>query len=393
MPELADYAWLTAPETAPLLTALAEDPAELHIQLERLRKAHGPNRARLALALVELRKRAKEKFGPLSNSMFFTEVGLQQATDIWIARHKTNRFPDGRLVRDYCSGIGGDLIALAERRPVIGFDRSEIVCELARANLGVTQTSYSSEVKLADIQDHPPAADTLWHLDPDRRNDGQRSTQLHWHSPPPELIDDWLATSPHGAVKLAPATRVPQHWEAQAELEWISRDRECRQQLAWFGALAGEACRRRATVVTRNGESYSYVGEANTDVPLTQEVQEFVYDSDPALRAAGLTGSFSEQLGLLALASPTNYLTSVKAIEHPLLSCFRVLEQLPPREKPLAAALRARNIGGLEIKKRGVEIDPNQLLRRLKPRGDQEATVLLTRLGKKEVALLTERHS
>ena len=58
--------------------------------------------------------------------MFFTRLGLEQATDAWVARYKATRFPAGQLLADLCCGIGGDLMALSERGPTRGVDRDPV---------------------------------------------------------------------------------------------------------------------------------------------------------------------------------------------------------------------------------------------------------------------------
>jgi hypothetical protein len=67
-----------------------------------------------------------------------------------------------------------------------------------------------------------------------------------------------------------------------------------------------------------------------------------------------------------------------------------VVEELPYREKQLRAALRERGIGALTIKKRGVDVAPEQLRRRLALRGDEAATIVLTRVDGEGTALLVE---
>ena len=90
-----------------------------------------------------------------------------------------------------------------------------------------------------------------WHIDPDRRATGRRTTNLaSTTSPMSRPIDQLLARCPNGAVKLAPATKVPQHWSDSCELEWISRDRECKQLVAWHGNLACNAGSVRATAIS-----------------------------------------------------------------------------------------------------------------------------------------------
>jgi hypothetical protein len=68
-----------------------------------------------------------------------------------------------------------------------------------------------------------------------------------------------------------------------------------------------------------------------------------------------------------------------------------VVEELPYREKQLRAALRDRHVGALTIKKRGVDVAPEQLRQRLALRGDEAATIVLTRVAGQGTALLVER--
>ena len=75
----------------------------------------------------------------------------------------------------------------------------------------------------------------------------------------------------------------------------------------------------------------------------------------------------------------------------PFVASFRVREVLPAEPKALAKALRERGIGRLEIKKRGVDVDPAALRTKLKLRGDESATLFITRIGAKRVAILADR--
>ena len=396
MSELDDYAWLTAPETALLLDELSDDSAPLLAQLDRLRKLFGPQRASLALEQVELRTRATAKFGELAGRMFFTPIGLQQSTDIWIAEYKAKRFPEQEPVLDYCSGIGGDLLGLAKRGPALGHDRSAASIHFATANLAAAGLADSCELRLGNVEDFAPE-NTCWHLDPDRRQDGKRSTQLCWHSPDETLMRSWLKAVPNGAIKLAPATEVPIDWQQEMELEWISRNRECRQLVAWSGSLAQQPGKRRATKIISREEATdsmtanSYVGLVATPAQTAEQVAEFVYDTDPAIRAAQLTGSLAADLGLQRIGAGECYLTSSIGVQHPLIACFQVSDVLGLKEKQLAAYLRDRGIGTLEIKKRGIEVDAERLRKQLKLKGDQRATLLLTQLGQLRIAIVAQR--
>ena len=84
------------------------------------------------------------------------------------------------------------------------------------------------------------------------------------------------------------------------------------------------------------------------------------------------------------------YVTSDSAFHTPFARSYRVVEHLPYREQQLKAALRARGIGRLTIKKRGVQVVPEDLRRRLSLRGEDEATLVLTRVAGEGTALLVQ---
>ena len=391
MTDIDDYHWLVGPEAERWLTECAQSAEPSHSLQDRLRKVLSAERARLVVQQVELRQKAVEKFGDHANRMFFTDVALQQATDQKIAAYKACRFLERKPTIDYCCGIGGDLIALAEHAPVIGWDRASEMALFTEANLRTWNRDAQARVCVGDVEDHPPTAGDYWHLDPDRRVDGRRSTQVQWHSPTEETIKNWLATAPHGAIKLAPATKLSPEWQAQSELEWITRDRQCRQLVAWFGGLSKSVGQRRATLV--GSTVSSFVGDSQCKASIADKIGDYVFDTDPAIRAAGLTGALAAALSCAVIAAGEAYLTSSGPMEHPLLSRFRVTEILPFRMSELIKRVRKLGIGELEIKTRGVSVQPEELRKKLKLAGSASATLLLTRQGIKEIAIFAERQS
>lgn len=387
MAELSDYSWLTSDEASPWLARFAEDerpPLELQSDL---RRELSSERARLIAEQLDLRRKAVEKFGERAARMFFHRVRLEQATDFWIARYKASRVPEGATIADYCCGIGGDLLALAERGAAAGWDNDEIACRLARANVP------TAAVTCGDVERKTPDGVDMWHLDPDRRDRGRRSTTVAAYAPGPELVDRWLAINPCGAVKLAPAGMAPTSWASHAELEWITRDRQCRQQVAWFGPLATAPGRRRATRIMRSDNVESFVGDPVLHSEPAAAPGRFVFDPDASVLAADLLGAFAAAHNLSTLGPGGAYLTGDAAINVPLATRLAVRDSMPLRPALLAKYLGERRIGTVEIKKRGVAIDPETLRRQLKLRGDGQATLVLTRIGRRELAIVAERVS
>jgi SAM-dependent methyltransferase len=337
---------------------------------------------------VALRRRAKAKF-PEADRMYFTPVGLEQATDGWIAAYKASRFRDcGDLVYDLCCGIGGDLAALARRGPAIGADRDPVAALLAKTN-----SPSAAGVVVSDVADLF-CSSGVWHIDPDRRPGGRRTTQVACYEPGPTVIERLLEANDTGAIKLAPAAELPDQWLRDAEQEWISRGGECRQLVAWFGRLATRPGGRRATVIVGEGEppqTRTLVGDEHISPPVAADFRRYLVEPDAAVLAAGLVGVLADEHGLAAIAPGAVYLTCDRAVFDPAFACFEIREILAFDVKRIKALLRERDIGRLEIKKRGVDIDPETLRSRLRVPGDASATLFVTRRGRSITALLANR--
>jgi hypothetical protein len=399
--DVADYVWLTGDEAAAMLFELAGDNRPLHTLVSQLRRQVSAQRAHLVLEQLELRRRAAAKFAH-PERMFFTRTGLEQATDEWVAAYKTQRFalklagllgtrrggPSSATcaIADLCCGIGGDLMALANVCRAVGVERDPRTAHFASVNSG-------AEVVASDVEQFDRQCVTALHIDPDRRAAGHRTTSIDAFQPGLATLESFLARVPNAAVKLAPATRVPDDWSQRCELEWISRDRECRQLVAWHGALADFPGQRRATLLTTAGglAARTVKGRPNRSIPIASTIDRYVFDVNAAVRAARLTGVLALQHALSALTMGPTYLTSPRPIDDPLLACFEVQDVFPFEPRKLARHLAERAIGTLEVKKRGVDVDPEKLRRELKLGGDNRAALLITRAGESVIAILARR--
>lgn len=388
--DVAVARWLVSDSGAEALAIAAGLTGELTTRLKRLRDHLSPDQAAACLQQCELRVRARTKFSA-AERMFFTPRGLEQATDEAVARYKALRFKGQPSVFDLCSGIGGDLIALADVAPVTGHDLDEVSTVFAEANAAATGHA-DVEVRSADVKSLDLAQCTAWHLDPDRRPDGRRTTRVALHEPSAEEIAAMLRQNSNAAIKLAPAATWPAEWTGQAEWEWISRARQCRQLVAWFGNLAMNPGQRRATIVSSEGTiAGSLVGDPDAIAPVTASAERYILEPDVAVLSAQLSGALAQKHGLSALALGASYLTGSQLPSDPLLAGFEVEEVLPLDLKKLKQLLRARDVGQLEIKVRGVEQDPAAVRKRLALNGKLAKTLLLTKIGESHVAVVARR--
>jgi hypothetical protein len=366
-------------EAATVLADIAETPLS-PAALEKLRKQLGgtvaTQRAAVAFELAELRRRGVNKFTRAAQ-MFFTRKGLEQSTDEWIARYKALRLDaflsPSQSVLDACCGVGGDMVGGAS--PRIGVDSDAILTAYAARNAAVYGVE-ATVVTTTLTADNLPECDA-WHADPDRRVGGRRSTQPDLHEPSLATLAAWRVRTPAAAIKLAPAAQLPDDWQAECELEWISRAGECRQLVAWAGPLAHDPGKRRATKVLNDGTVASFVGKPDAVCGLAPKLGAWIHDFDPAVLAAGLDGALAARHALSRCATRVAYFTSDAAVDDQLVASFRVLEVAPLSRKRLADWVATHNVGTLEIKCRGVDVRPEALRREIKPKGDASATLLI----------------
>jgi hypothetical protein len=392
----AEAQFLTSPATQPWLR-LASGQRNPLAASRLLRKELSADQARLVTRQAELRRLGMQKFS-LAEQMLFTKVGFEQATDEAVARYKAKRLPSEVPLVDLCCGIGGDLMALAGRGPVVGVERDPAVAQFAESNGRLV--GDSARVVVAEATQFAVAGFAAWHIDPDRRREGKRTTRVALQDPGPEAIARLLNQCPNGAVKLAPAADVTHDPEGSwrgAELEWISRKRECRQLVAWFGSLAEHAGMQRATVVLNDIsdqgpiQAESFEGSGETSTAIAPTIGRYVFEPDAAVLAADLSGALAQRYELQAVSAKAAYLTADVPVITALLATFEVLELLPYHANKLKSWLQERSIGIVEVKKRGVKIDPARVQRELRGDGDDSATVLLCPIHDRVTAIVARR--
>jgi hypothetical protein len=391
---LDDYRWLISEDARPWLDLLRDEPSIVTPAfVARLRKDLSAERAHLVIEQVQLRRRAREKFS-LADQMFFTRKGLEQATDERLAVYKAERFAGG-LLADLCCGIGGDLMALVCRTSVctFGVDSDPVAALLAAKNMGLVGRWFA----IANVEVHQFDSFrnlTAWHCDPDRRIETRRTTDIEEFSPPLSVLDDHLEAKPNGAIKLAPITEVPPHWWGIAEREWLGSRGECRQQVVWFGSLARYPGRNIATIVAADGSARSIVGSASEQPPVASKLGRYLYEPHATILAANVSATLCRLYGRLAAVSEgIGYLTGDQRLNDPAMAGFEVQEVLPFDRKQLRGWCRQHNVGRLEIKKRGVDIDPERVRSEIIAAGDNEATLILAPIAGQVKAIVAKRMS
>jgi hypothetical protein len=349
-----------------LALQLAQDKAPTASSVESVAAATSAEAASWAFTQWKLRSIARAKFAK-AEQMLFVREALEQASDQRLAAYHASRFAAGAPVADLTVGIGADLIALARRGPVVGFEIDPERADCARHNLSVH--GLEGDVRLQDCLAEPLGLEYAF-ADPSRRVEGRRTSDPGLFEPDPQALAERLRGLKLGGMKLSPM--LPDSFLAAFEgrLEFASLGRECREAIVWLGAEAGAgtwAVHVESSSVLAGG------GEVET-VPWPED---FLFEADPAAIRAHCLGSLCDTHDLRALGDSNGYLTGPASVDSPWLRGYRVLARCSADDKATKAKLRELGVGVFAAKARGPKVDVEALVRRYRGYGDPRALLVV----------------
>ena len=382
-------------------------------------RGFSPEDSSAIISLVQARTRARAKFGERARTLMLTQEASEQATRPVIAHYRADRLARvPGLVADLGCGIASDsAVYAAERGAVVAVELDPLTASFAAKNLEFCPQArvYSGDVtdyvhgELLDATGEPVGI--VW-MDPARRElRGAKKAQTERlfdpeaFSPPFSFVLGLARTGMPMGVKLGPGfphegIPSPENIASEAnhaprvEAEWIQSEGSLAELVLWFNALAQEGVARTATSVRElpadtaspateaAGEvadllpPYEAVSfrsaltaaeaERSVEVPVSlPQPGEYLLEPAPAIVRSHLVAEFAQSIGAQLLDEHLAYLCSTEPVEHPLVTCYEVLEEIPLQEKQLKRWVREQGFTALTVKKRGVDIVPEQLRARL----------------------------
>ncbi len=402
---LDDARTLLTPETVALLNQFAKlgSGRDALSAVSALRRAGAtPRQSAVIMTQLKLRRQAHVKFGEFAQRMLFTRDGLAQATRLEVAAHHANRFRHAGCVRvaDLGCGIGADSMALAGLGfELLAVDADELTAAIATHNLALFPNAVVEHVSAENVD--LTGFDGVF-LDPARRAQREGATEpgdsvrlsdpAQWQ-PSLEFAFGLVDGTRAVGVKLGPALDhdlIPDTADAQ----WVSVGGDLVECSLWFGPAARDRVRRSALLISASGTAEMTAATSIADaVPdaAVGELGAWLHEPDAAIIRGRFIGQLAAQLGGRMIAPQIAWITTDGAVETPFAKSFRVLEQFKLDIATLKRELQEREIGTLEIKVRGVDIDPQDFRRKLQLKGRRSATLICTRLGERRVAILAER--
>lgn len=415
-----------------------------------LNKAGYSNEERAAIMdYMELVPKFREKFfGEIGKNcagkdcakfLLCDKLALEQSTAQDIGRWKSNLWPSGaeatgKTVHDLCCGMGGDSFFLPSELNVVGVDLDENRLAMYRYNCGIMRGTDAGKVLQADARTVNSGAATAgenradyFTIDPARRAiDGENQRDLRNLTPTfAEVLE--IATHYKGGMAKLPPGYPTEEIPADCEVIYIGSHSDCRECLLLFGELAKNPGKVRAVMVDKNGNLVKTAGDtaaewcgtlteiqarsnknAEKDLPgCERSFRNATSDSD--LPVGDLAKFLSEPTALLIrshlfgsvaqAASPDAhlisegiaYVTSDSPLPSPAFTSYEVIDHSEISSSAVRAMLKKHDIGKLTLKLRGVKLDPDAEIKRLKARGKNEAILFYTRVAGEKVAILAKK--
>ena len=175
-----------------------------------------------------------------------------------------------------------------------------------------------------------------------------------------------------------------------SEAEWFTHHGDTVEVTLWAGPGAAPGVRAAVVGPDDRGSTHRFTVTEVPELPV-RALGQYVYEPAGAVIRAGGVNQLGAELGAGLLDRQLAYLTGDALVRTPFATAFAVQEQLPFRPKVLRRWVVEHGIGTLEIKKRGVEVDPARLRLQLRLAGPHQATMILSRTPQGAVAIIASR--
>ena len=367
----------------------------------------------------------KEKF------LLCDKLALEQSTAQDIGRWKANLWPTTGAVNDLCCGMGGDSFFLPASLKITGVDLDENRLAMYRYNL--QEFGKKVDTKCADVREIASGNDSasgqnadFFTIDPARRAiEGENQRDLRNLAPTLEEVVEISKHYKGGMAKLPPGY-PPAEIPDGTEIIYIGGHSDCRECLVLFGELAKSPDTVRAVIVDRSGKTLAQwsrgrdrstetldddlqekldrndslegkdrtyrTATSKSDLPLG-ELGKYLSEPAPVLIRSHLfnAAALACDLGARLISEGIAYVTSEKPLSAPGFSCYEVLAHTEIATGAVRSMLKEHNIGKITLKLRGVKLDPDAEIKRLKPKGKESAILFYTRAYGEKIAILARR--
>ena len=382
---LQNLDFLTSDVGENLLSSLAQENLSEKNTLKlvtKYRKKYSADEVSSALSLARLREKAVTKFDAEASKLFLTDDALQQASDPLIRAYRAKSI-SGRIY-DMCCGIGTDSIAFARAgASVTGVDLDPL--RIAMAQLNAKVLGLDGEFIVDDVTKHQPKNAHLVFFDPARRTtQGNRIYDVEQYFPPLSIISYWHDLPV--MAKISPGVDLEQLIQYGGQVEFISVDGDLKEAVLQCNTGKNGLL---ATLLIGD-EVYHYAREHEEPYIAIAEPRGWLCEPDPAILRANLVKDLAADINGTMIDETIAYIITDDMPHNKWVRSWRIRDWMPFNFKKLRAYLRERNIGTLTVKKRGSPMTPEELIRKLKLKGDESCTLVLTRYQELPIVIICD---
>lgn len=324
-------------------------------------------------AVIELATARRAGTGKFPDHWLVDSDTAQQATPHAVAEYRAAQLhaTGARLVHDVTCSIGTEAPPILERgMEWIGSDLDPQRLHMARHNLG-----DQAWLLRADALTPTSTADVIV-ADPARRAGGRRITDPAQLLPPlPDLLNAYPGREL--AVKCAPGLDYSE-WDGLVSV--VSVDGAVKEACLYTPGL-GTGDRREAVMLGARQEKVTDRDPDDVDVAAPGR---YIVEPDGAVIRAGLVRGWAARHSLWMLDEHIAFVSGDAIPEG--WSGFPFIEEVPL--KKLRSALQAHGAGSVEILVRGVDVDPDQLRKKMKLKGKKPMAVVIARIGNSAAAFV-----
>lgn len=373
-----------------ILKAICDKIDSLKIS-ELLLKSHSTDERKIIMDYMILVPKFQKKFETAALLLCDT-LALEQSTAKDIGFWKGFLWPKQGSVNDLCCGMGGDSFFIPEPLKVTGVDLDPLRLEMYRYNTTQFQKEYSTV--LDDVRTFTNEAD-YFTIDPARRQSKEENQRFFANLTPSIAEVCELAKKYKGGMAKIPPGYPLDELPEDVEIIYLGKINDCRECLVLFGTLAANPGKVRAVMIEKEEIATEWISEADRS-ELAKDLDiaplgEFIIEPIPLLVRSHLFVEIAEKKKLSPFSHGIAYLTGDAPIEEKGFYNFKVLETSPLSTSAVRQMLKKHSIGKLTLKKRGVEIIPENEIKRLAPKGKNEGVLFYTRLDGEKIAVLTQR--
>ena len=326
------------------------------------------------------------------------KLALEQSTAKDIGRWKANLWPSEGSVNDLCCGMGGDSLFLPETLKVTGFDLDENRLAMYRYNMQALGKSVGTQC--CDVRSVENGAD-YFTIDPARRAiEGENQRDLRNLTP---TLEEVIEISKHykgGMAKLPPGY-PPAEIPDGTEIIYIGGHSDCRECLVEWSrkrdrsseTLDDDLQEKLDKNDSLEGKDRTYrTATSKSDLPLG-EISQYISEPAPVLIRSHLFNQAVLACDPSAhlISEGIAYVASATPLPTPGFACYEVLDHTEIATGAVRAMLKEHNIGKITLKLRGVKLDPDAEIKRLKPKGKESAILFYTRAYGEKVAILARK--